>query len=318
MAISYTDLRNYLEEKLLILGGGKKSEQAVILAGGAGSGKSYATRHFIQGENYKIINPDDIKEMLVKLAKNGNMIGLSTRMQLLLPQIRNLKLSNSEDTAKLHQLVKDFGLDDKQLFYILGNPGGTRTHMPNLMFDCTLKSEKAANEIVSLLLNAGYKPDNIHIVWILTNYKVALQQNYHRDRRVFNDILFDTHLGAKKTMTELVIANYGKMGINGDLAVIIGGPEQKYEILGREVKGGSDMVRSGKAPEQSKYSPAFTGTAGSKEWAKDFTYFRLKTAGKTGIDQDAVTRVLNFVQLLAPPQQGFDSTISKQFPQTQR
>jgi hypothetical protein len=286
----FEDFRKYLEEKLLILGGGKKYDQAVILAGGAGSGKSFATKHFIQGENYKIINPDDLKEMLVKLAKKANVLGLDPKLQVLLPKIREFDLNKPEDTSTMHMLIKDLGLDDKQLFYILGNPGGTRTNMPNLMFDMTLKSEKAAREVTSLLLNAGYKPENIHIVWVLTDYKMALQQNYHRDRRVFNDILFDPHLGAKQTMQDVVIKNYGTLGINGDLAVIVGGPKH------------SEIIKSNSG----------------KEWAKDFTYFRLKKAGQSGMDSDAISKIGEYIGKYAPPQQGYDSTIGKQFPQTSR
>lgn len=316
----FEELRKYLEEKLLILGGGKRYGQAVLLAGGAGSGKGFATRHFIQGENYKIINVDDLKETLLKLARNAKTVqGFSPKLQVLLPQIRSLDLHKPEDTTKMHMLVKDMGLDDKQIFYILANPGGTRSQMPNLMFDMTMKSEKAAREMSEMLLNAGYKPQDIHVVWILSDYKIALQQNYHRDRRVFNDILFDTHLGAKKTMTEVVIRNYKSLGINGDLAVIIGGPQQSYTILGKEVKAGSVIQKSGGQPFQNPgLKPNFGGTPGSKEWAKDFTYIRLKKAGENTMDDKAVERVVAFAGLLAPPQQGFDATIAKQFPQTQR
>lgn len=320
--ILFEEFRKYLEEKLLILGGGKRYGQAVLLAGGAGSGKGFATRHFIQGENYKILNVDDVKEMLIKLAANSKSVqGFSPRLQTLLPQIRGLNLNNPEDTGKMHMLIKNMGLDDKQMFYILGNPGGTRSQMPNLMFDMTLKSEKAAREMTQMLLNAGYKPEDIHVVWILSDYKIALQQNYHRDRRVFNDILFDTHLGAKQTMTDVVIKNYGSLGINGDLAVIIGGPAQKYDILGRETKGGSVIQKSasaGKEFSQPQYAPAFTGTQGPKEWAKDFTYFRIKKAGSREMDERAVQQIVAFAEKLAPPQAGFDATIGKQFPQTQR
>lgn len=299
MPMLFEDLRRQLEEKLLILGGGKKYEQAVILAGGAGSGKSYATQHFIQGENYKIINVDDMKEMLAKLAKSTTRLKMGNKLDEILPTIRNLDLKNADDTSKLHAIVKDLGLDDKQLFYILGNPGGMRSHMPNLMFDMTLKSEKSAREITSILLNGGYKPENIHIVWVLTDYKMALRQNYNRSRRVFNDVLFDTHIGAKQTMTEVVFKNYDSLGINGDIAVIIGGPPQKYAP---DLENKQDMRKTN------------TGA----EWAKDFTYIRVKKVGNKTIDQGAVDQVLRFVAHLAPPQKNFDKSIGSQYPQTNR
>lgn len=314
----FEDFRQYLEEKLLILGKGKKYGQAAILAGGAGSGKSFATKHFMQGENYKIYNVDDVKEMMVKLAKGGQMVGLSNKLQVLLPQLRNFDLHNPDDTGKLHMIIKKAGIDDLQMLYtFIGEPH--RTYLPNVMFDCTLKSEAGAKEMAQMCLDVGYKPEDIHIVWILSDYKIALQQNYHRDRRVFNDILFDSHLGAKKTMTDLVIKNYEQLKINGDLAVIIGGPQQKYQILGKEVSAGSQIVKSGGQQfELPQYTPAFMGTAGSKEWAKDFTYFRLKKAGKPGMDEYAVKAILDFAEKLAPPQTGFDASIAQKFPQTSR
>lgn len=332
MSKTYDRFRQYLEEKLLILGGGKKYGQAVILSGGAGSGKSYATNHFIQGENYKILNVDDLKDLVLKLSKSAQRIGLSTKMQLLLPQVSRLDMRNPDDTSKLHQLMKDFDPKEKRISQILFNPGGTRSYMPNLMFDCTLKSQKDAYEIVGTLRAAGYKPEDIHIVWILTDYKIALRQNYNRGRRVFNDILLDTHLGARMTMTDLVFKDYSKLNINGDLAVIVGGPQQKYGDMSWQ-KAGSEMIQSGGQvlpvhldKNGQPMKPGFTGKAYGQtapapaEWAKDFTYFRLKKAGKQGIDDSQIERINWFMSLLAPfgDKNAITSDLSKIYPETSK
>jgi hypothetical protein len=314
---TYEKFRQYLEEKLLIIGGGKKYGQAVILSGGAGSGKSFATSHFMQGENYKILNVDDLKELMIKISKKSSMLGLSTKTQLLLPQISKMDMKNPEDTAKLHQLMKEFDPKETRIFQILFNPGGVRSYLPNLMFDCTLKSQKDAFEIVGNLRLAGYKPEDIHIVWVLTDYKIALRQNYSRGRRLFNDILIDTHMGAKMTMDDLVFKNYSKLNINGDLAVILGGPSQKYGEMDWQ-KTGSEMMKSGgqvlpvhlddkgdplkpgymgKRYGETRYAPTEAPPA---EWAKDFTYVVLKRSGKSGLDQTALDRMNWFMSLLAP------------------
>ena len=52
------------------VGGGANYGQVVLLMGGAGSGKSTATRRFVNTRGYKVINPDDIKE-LVRAADRG-------------------------------------------------------------------------------------------------------------------------------------------------------------------------------------------------------------------------------------------------------
>ena len=39
---------------------------------GAGSGKSTATRKYVNTRGYKVINPDDVKELIVRAADKGN------------------------------------------------------------------------------------------------------------------------------------------------------------------------------------------------------------------------------------------------------
>lgn len=336
MIKTYNKFREYLEEKLLILGGGKKYEQAVILSGGAGSGKTFATNHFIQGENYKILNVDDLKELVIKLSKSAQRVGLSPKMQVLLPQVTGMDMRNPEHTSKLHQLMKNFDPEEKRISQILFNPGGTRTYLPNLMFDCTLKSQKDAYEIVGTLRAAGYKPENIHIVWVLTDYKIALRQNYQRGRRIFNDILLDTHLGAKMTMDKLVFGDYSKLNINGDVAVIIGGPKQKlgdmsWQDAGTDTKkvGGQSLAARDK--EGNLLLPGYVGKPYEKgverdwnklptEWAKNFSYFRLKKAGKQGIDDSQMERINWFMSLLAPNEdkEALSKTLDLIYPETSK
>jgi hypothetical protein len=64
----YEELNKYLEEKLLIVGKGANYGQAVILAGGAGSGKSFAATNLMQGEKFKIFNPDSVAIQVLPLS----------------------------------------------------------------------------------------------------------------------------------------------------------------------------------------------------------------------------------------------------------
>jgi dephospho-CoA kinase len=63
--------RQFLSEAKVNLGGGANYGQVVLLMGGAGSGKSTATRRFVNTRGYKVINPDDIKELIVRAADRG-------------------------------------------------------------------------------------------------------------------------------------------------------------------------------------------------------------------------------------------------------
>ena len=83
-----------LEEKLIIFSGGKNYGQVVFMAGGAGSGKGFAIKNFMQGEKFKIRDVDEWKKALIKLAKiKGNK------------KISGLNLRNPEDVFKLHVMV---------------------------------------------------------------------------------------------------------------------------------------------------------------------------------------------------------------------
>ena len=42
-----------LDEKLIIVGKGKKYGQIMFIAGGAGSGKSFAIKNFLEGDKFK-------------------------------------------------------------------------------------------------------------------------------------------------------------------------------------------------------------------------------------------------------------------------
>ena len=58
----------YLEEKLILYGQGKRYGQIVFLAGGAGSGKGFAISNFMEKEKFKIRDVDEWKKAFMKLA----------------------------------------------------------------------------------------------------------------------------------------------------------------------------------------------------------------------------------------------------------
>jgi hypothetical protein len=290
-------VQKYLEEKLLIVGKGKKHGQAVILAGGAGSGKSFAVNNMMQGDLFKVINPDDIKDLLLKMReknKKGLFTGSETTASIL-KRVATLDLLNPEDAAKLHQMVKDLDIDDKREMLMFAGKRQSGL-LPNVMFDATLKSPshlygdaKGEGGYLAMLAAAGYKPENIHIVWVLTNYNVAIQGNLTRNRVVRTDILLGTHTGAATTMVDHVFKNYKSLGINGDVVVILGGP--KNTVLYKE----GDKV---KGPDGKIYTL-------SKDTAqpviKDFTYFVVKRAGQSEMDSAALSNIYKWIRRNAPP-----------------
>lgn len=230
-----------LQEKQILFNGGKKYGQVVFLAGGAGSGKGFAISNFLQGNEFKIRDVDEWKLGFLKLNKERGRF----------PELANLNLRNPKDVFKLHMAVKDAGIKDKTLDGLLADVSQDR--LPNVIFDITLKEISDISEVMPKLQEVGYDPKNVHIVWVLTNYRVAVMNNADRERVVPEDILLKTHEGAAKTMYQIVSGSIPR-GINGKVAVILNNRENTIFFDSPNSKG--DKV------------------------IKDFTYLTVKKEGK--------------------------------------
>jgi hypothetical protein len=194
--------------------------------------------------------------------------------------------------------VKNLGLDQKQLMTFFADK--TRSQLPNVMFDMTLKDMGALvgemggeQGVLQFLKQGGYKPENIHIVWILTDYQIALQQNLTRGRVVPTDILFKTHRGASGTMQDIMFRTYGSLGINGDIAVILGGKGSGTIEL---KKGAEYTYPSG--PNRGKTIRLTHDLRGPA--IMDFKYFRVKKAGSRQINREALVAVMEYIKKSAP------------------
>ena len=198
----------YLEEKLIMYNQGKRYGQIVFLAGGAGSGKGFAIKNFMEGEKFKIRDVDEWKKAFMKLADTKGAH----------PEIKGLKLSNPKDVYKLHMFVKRKGIKDKTLDLLLRD-ANTR-HLPNIMFDITMKDASDIGDVIPKLVEAGYESKNIHLTWVLTNYAVAILNNRNRERVVPEDIMLLSHEGAATNMYDVIKGNLPR-GLNGGVRVIL-------------------------------------------------------------------------------------------------
>lgn len=204
--------RVLLNEKQILFNNGAKYNQAVFLAGGTASGKSFAVKHFMEGEKFRVFDVDRWKEQYLKLAKATERY----------PEISGLDLQNPDDVSKLHKFVKDKGIHNKFIQNVVldAEPG----RLPNVMFDVTLKSIGKLDSYLPLLNKAGYSDRNIHLVWVLTDYSISIRRNRKRKRVVPEDIVLNTHEGAASTMTKFI--NQGlPTGMNGSVHIILNNPE---------------------------------------------------------------------------------------------
>jgi len=238
-----------LYEKLVVFNGGAKYGQIVFMSGGAGSGKGFASSTFMESEKFKIRDVDEWKKAYLALAKLKNKF----------PEIRNLNLKNSKDVFELHKFVKKKGIKDRTLDLLLNDARADR--LPNIIFDITGKELNDFSDVLPNLEEAGYNPKNIHVAWVLTDYKVAYTANLTRDRVVPADVFLETHQGASKTMQGIINRGRLPFGMNGRFVVIMNNRNNTIMFKGGEKYKGRTVTENA------------TGV-------KSFYYITVKDAGK--------------------------------------
>ena len=241
--------RQYLEEKLIMYGQGKRYGQIVFLAGGAGSGKGFAISNFMEKEKFKIRDVDEWKKGFLKLAQTKKQFS----------ELKGLQLRNPKDVYKLHMFVKEKGIKDKSLDLLLRDANTDR--LPNIMFDITMKDANDIGEVLPKLTEAGYDSKNIHLTWVLTNYAVAIVNNRNRERVVPDDIMLLSHEGAAKSMYDVIKGKLPR-GLNGAVRVILNNRENTIPYVDPETK----------KPMKTEQGDIIV---------KDFTYLTFKKEGKS-------------------------------------
>jgi len=259
----------YLEEKLIMYNQGKRYGQIVFLAGGAGSGKGFAISNFMEKEKFKVRDVDEWKKAFMKIADAQNKY----------PEIKGLKLSNPRDVAKIHAFVKKLGIKEKSIDLMLADANSR--HLPNIMFDITMKDANDIDQYMPKLIKAGYDAKNVHLTWVLTNYAIAIKNNRNRARVVADDIMLLSHEGAATSMYEVIKGKLPR-GLNGSVRVILNNLENTIAHVD---------------PDTGK--PMRTKQGNIK--VKDFTYLTLKKEGKKiGPEMGVKRQILGWIEENVP------------------
>lgn len=189
-----------LTEKLITFGNKAypKFGNIIILAGGAGSGKGFVIDNLL-GIEGKILDVDAVKSLAMQsdlIIKKAKDLGVD---------ILNLDLSHPKDVYTLHTTLDRLGTIKNRENTLLNSIMTSNPEMkPNLIFDVTLKDIGKFDNILIKAEQLGYKPENIHLVWVINDFNLAKQQNQSRDRIVPEDILTSTHVGASQTILTIV------------------------------------------------------------------------------------------------------------------
>ena len=264
--LNYTQFKTAvpLEEKLIVYGGGKKYGQIVFLAGGAGSGKGFASEKFMQKDLFRVRDVDEWKKAFIKLSADMKRYS----------ELKGLNLRNPDDVFKLHMAVKKMGIKGRSLQLLLRDVRPDR--LPNIMFDITFKDTDEIDEAIPMLLRVGYQPRDIHITWVLTNYHIAVKQNKERDRVVPDDIMIATHTGAATSMYNVIKGNLPR-GVDGQVNIVLNN------------RNNTVMFKSSDFADK------------KVENVQDFEYFRIKQEGqRIDTSEKALEKVMTWVKSNIP------------------
>ena len=285
-----------LDEKLITFSNRSPYGQIVFMAGGAGSGKGFAIDNFIDAAGFKVRDVDEMKKAVGKLdqlgkfsvdkwyKKYGNKLKPKDKAhveEFVLGKGMTIAdvaadLKNPNNVMSLHLIVDAMGLKDKWLINMLKGKQNKET-LPNLLFDITAKKVGSITSVIKPLVDAGYDSKNIHLIWVLTNYHLAVKQNKERSRVVPDDILLLTHEGAAKTIWGILTGGLPK-GLNGRIDVILNNRENTItykDSKGNEMKGAVKGFKSLPIKKQGG------GITPEKEWKKKLYGWVLDNGPKT-------------------------------------
>lgn len=214
--LKFKEYNTILREALITFGNKAypKFGQVVIMSGGSASGKGFINGN-LMGIEGKVLDVDKLKDLVIASKKLSAKIEKETGHD-----IKNMNMKDPKNVSLMHSLVNDvYGISKKteaQLFRSIAMADKSR--LPNIIFDVTLKDMKKLKNISETVIRFGQEKENIHIVWVVNDVKIAIKQNSARDRVVEQSILIDTHVGAARTMNDILNAGDSlKQYMDGDI-----------------------------------------------------------------------------------------------------
>lgn len=275
-----------LNEALITLGRKPypKFGNVVIMAGGAGSGKGFIKDKLVAVNGYNF-DVDELKKLVGKAS--GIKAKVKSELGYDLDKISS-NLKDPKNVSDLHHIIStELNIDDrKKQAFLASAMSAHPDRKPNIIFDVTLSTLSKLSTISKEVTNVGYRPENIHIVWIINDITIAQKQNQERDRVVPAEILLNTHKGVSTTMQDILsmgktLTNY----MDGDIVFAF-----------NKVFVDSEVTMSDKKP-----SSVFNTKKDSKGlFIKKANYFYVKRAGKpvtslAELDKDIKAKIRSYV-----------------------
>lgn len=187
---------------------------------------------------------DDIKQLL---KKHSSVVKDEKERS----RVASVDFNKSDDVNFMHQFAKkryekpQYKTSHSRIegFYRSALSLKDKTRLPNILFSITGKDIKDIEQYAKPLIEAGYQPKNVHLVWILTPSQRAIEANKTRGREVPNEVVLKSHRGCK-TLIKTLLKNEINFReyLDGSITVIF-----NYfltEKQRRDVKNGAYSIKN--------------------------------------------------------------------------
>lgn len=277
-----SELGGELDETIIKLGNKlyPRNGNGVIFAGGSGSGKGYVKDNLL-GIDGKVFDPDQLKTYYMTSVKLKNDLKNNYGLD-----VANLNMRNPDDVHELHRIILSKNIPAKQVQAVMDSVNQLR-NKPNIIFDTTLSSMSKFNNVSKTLQDMGYLKQNIHLVWVLTEYEAALSNNNNRSRVVPEVVFKDIHQGVSRTMKEIFSMSSLNEYMDGDIFLVYNNRSDTTEERGANY----DSSKS----EKEKF-----GAVSRPKHVIKADYIKLKEAGKpmksyNEISKSLIDRINSYV-----------------------
>lgn len=123
----------------------------------------------------------------------------------------SFNMKNSCDGTFMHEFIsgtaraKSSLIDKKEDIFMARAGLYPEGQKPNVVFDVSGKKMSFFEKRLPYLLHlGGYKPENVHIVWVLSRLDMALKGNNSRSRVMSKDQVVEMHIMVANTILELM------------------------------------------------------------------------------------------------------------------
>lgn len=201
-----------------------KFNQVIIMQGQSGSGKGFV-RDNLLGVEGLVLDIDDVKKLALSSEKIQQRVKNSTGEDL-----SKFSLKNPRQQQRIHVLLGDIlGITDlREKITLNGIKNASQDRKPNLIFDVTLKKIDKLKHISKCVQQAGYRKEDIHIVWVLNDVDTQLRQDQQRERTVGKTMLKRIHKDVNKVLKELMSHEIVKY-MDGEIHFVYGSSQETIE-----------------------------------------------------------------------------------------